>query len=124
MPPDRPARRRPSRRPLQLSCPAPRRLRLASRRDRPSPRRRLALGPCPVELRDGHVGPRHRRDRHRPHHELIPHDPTRQAIAGYLYSYIFAHTTNGYPALFALGAAPMLAALAVDLIAGRRNQAS
>jgi predicted MFS family arabinose efflux permease len=67
-------------------------------------------------------------------HELIPHDPARQAaawsfctlafalgqaIAGYLCSYIFAHSANGYPALFALGAAAMLAALAVDLAVTR-----
>lgn len=65
-------------------------------------------------------------------HELVPHDPTRQAaawsfctvafalgqaVAGYLYSYIFAHSADGYPALFALGAAAMLAGLAVDLAA-------
>jgi predicted MFS family arabinose efflux permease len=72
-------------------------------------------------------------------HELVPHDPARQAaawsfctlafaigqaISGYLYSYIFAHSANGYPVLFTLGAAAMLAALAVDLIASRRNQGS
>ncbi|HEY1794763.1 MAG TPA: YbfB/YjiJ family MFS transporter [Stellaceae bacterium] len=69
-------------------------------------------------------------------HELIPHGPTRQAaawsfctlafalgqaIAGYLYSYIFAHTADAYPTLFALGAAAMLVALAVDFAAGRRQ---
>jgi predicted MFS family arabinose efflux permease len=72
-------------------------------------------------------------------HELIPHDPARQAaawsfctlafalgqaIAGYVYSFIFAHSANGYPALFALGAAAMLAALGVDLAAARRHQGS
>lgn len=65
-------------------------------------------------------------------HELVPHDPARQAaawsfctlafalgqaISGYLYSYIFAHSADGYPVLFALGAAAMVAALAVDLAA-------
>jgi predicted MFS family arabinose efflux permease len=65
-------------------------------------------------------------------HELIPHDPARQAatwsyctlafaigqaIAGYAYSYIFAHSTDGYPAIFALGASAMLAALVVDVAA-------
>jgi predicted MFS family arabinose efflux permease len=68
-------------------------------------------------------------------HELVPHDPTRQAaawsfctlafalgqaISGYLYSYIFAHSANGYPVLFALGATAMLAGLTVDVAAGRR----
>jgi len=72
-------------------------------------------------------------------HELVPHDPARQAaawsfctvafalgqaIAGYLYSYIFAHSTNGYPALFTFGAAAMLVGLAIDLAAARRRQAS
>ena len=71
-------------------------------------------------------------------HELVPHDPARQAaawashprlrarpaVSGYLYSYIFAHSANGYPTLFALGATAMLTALAVDLAAGRRDQGS
>lgn len=41
-----------------------------------------------------------------------------QAIAGYAFSYIFAHAANGYPALFALAAAALVLALAVDLAAG------
>jgi predicted MFS family arabinose efflux permease len=68
-------------------------------------------------------------------HELVPHDPARQAaawsfctlafalgqaISGYLYSYIFAHSADGYPALFALGATAMLTALVVDLTTSRR----
>jgi len=65
-------------------------------------------------------------------HELIPNDPTRQAaawsyctlafalgqaIAGYVYSYIFAHAEHGYPVLFALAATAMLLGLALDLAA-------
>ncbi|HEX3882379.1 MAG TPA: YbfB/YjiJ family MFS transporter [Stellaceae bacterium] len=65
-------------------------------------------------------------------HEIVPHDPARQAaawsyctlafaigqaIAGYAYSYIFAHSTDGYPTIFALGASAMLAGLAVDFAA-------
>jgi predicted MFS family arabinose efflux permease len=67
--------------------------------------------------------------------ELIPADPTAQAaawgycttafaigqaIAGYCFSYIFAQTENGYPALFALAAAALLMALTIDLLAGLR----
>jgi predicted MFS family arabinose efflux permease len=66
--------------------------------------------------------------------ELIPADPAAQAaawgycttafaigqaVAGYAFSYIFAHTENGYPALFALGAAALLLALAIDFACGR-----
>ena len=65
-------------------------------------------------------------------HELIPNDPTRQAaawsyctlafalgqaVAGYVYSYIFAHAEHGYPVLFALAATAMLLGLALDLAA-------
>lgn len=65
-------------------------------------------------------------------HELIPSDPTRQAaawsyctlafalgqaVAGYVYSYIFAHAEHGYPVLFALAATAMLLGLALDLAA-------
>jgi predicted MFS family arabinose efflux permease len=67
--------------------------------------------------------------------ELIPADPAAQAaawsycttafaigqaVAGYAFSYIFAHTKNGYPALFALGAAALLLALAIDFAVGAR----
>jgi predicted MFS family arabinose efflux permease len=64
--------------------------------------------------------------------ELIPGDPAGhaaawgfcttafaigQAIAGYAFSYIFAQTENGYPILFALAAAALLLALAIDFAA-------
>jgi predicted MFS family arabinose efflux permease len=72
-------------------------------------------------------------------HELLPHDPARQAaawsfctlafalgqaISGYLYSYIFAHSANGYPMLFAIAATAMLVGLTIDLTAAGRNQTS
>src|SRR4051794_3571240 len=65
--------------------------------------------------------------------ELIPGDPAAQAsawgfcttafaigqaVAGYAFSYIFAHSENGYPALFALAAAALLLALVIDFAAG------
>ena len=64
--------------------------------------------------------------------ELIPSDPAGQAaawgfcttafaigqaIAGYGFSWIFARSGNGYPSLFALAAAALLLALAVDVAA-------
>jgi predicted MFS family arabinose efflux permease len=67
--------------------------------------------------------------------ELIPGDPATQAaawsycttafaigqaIAGYGFSYIFARSGNGYPALFALAAAALLMALAIDFVASAR----
>jgi predicted MFS family arabinose efflux permease len=67
--------------------------------------------------------------------ELIPDDPAAQAaawgfcttafaigqaVAGYVFSYIFSQSQNGYPALFALAALALLAALAIDLAAGAR----
>lgn len=75
-------------------------------------------------------------------HELIPGDPARQAaawgwctiafsiglaVASYGFSYIFAHTADGYPILFALGAVAMLSALAIDFAAtlpGRHRSAA
>jgi len=66
--------------------------------------------------------------------ELIPADPAAQAaawgycttafaigqaVAGYAFSYIFARSENGYPALFALGAAALLLALAIDFACAR-----
>jgi predicted MFS family arabinose efflux permease len=68
--------------------------------------------------------------------ELIPDDPAGQAaawgfcttafaigqaVAGYGFSYIFAQSENGYPALFALAALALLLALGVDLVAGGRT---
>jgi predicted MFS family arabinose efflux permease len=65
--------------------------------------------------------------------ELIPADPAAQAaawgfcttafavgqaVAGYAFSYIFAQSENGYPALFTIAAAALVLALAVDLAAG------
>jgi len=65
--------------------------------------------------------------------ELIPGDPAGQAaawgfcttafalgqaIAGYGFSFIFAHSENAYPILFLLGAAALLLALIVDFVAG------
>jgi predicted MFS family arabinose efflux permease len=65
--------------------------------------------------------------------ELIPGDPARQAaawgfcttafalgqaIAGYGFSFIFAHSDNAYPLLFLLGAGALLLALIVDFGAG------
>jgi predicted MFS family arabinose efflux permease len=65
--------------------------------------------------------------------ELIPSDPAAQAaawgfcttafavgqaVAGYAFSYIFAQSENGYPALFTIAAAALVLALAVDLAAG------
>jgi predicted MFS family arabinose efflux permease len=41
-----------------------------------------------------------------------------QAIAGYGFSYIFARTADAYAVMFALGAAALLLALALDLAAG------
>jgi predicted MFS family arabinose efflux permease len=67
--------------------------------------------------------------------ELIPDDPAAQAaawgfcttafaigqaVAGYVFSYIFSQSQNGYPALFALAALALLLALAIDLAAGAR----
>ncbi len=40
-----------------------------------------------------------------------------QALAGYGYSFIFAHMADGYSVLFALGAGAFMLALAVDLVA-------
>jgi predicted MFS family arabinose efflux permease len=66
--------------------------------------------------------------------ELIPGDPARQAsawgfcttafalgqaIAGYGFSFIFAHSENTYPTLFLLAAVALLLALAIDLVAGK-----
>jgi predicted MFS family arabinose efflux permease len=65
--------------------------------------------------------------------ELIPGDPSRQAaawglcttafalgqaIAGYAFSFIFAHSENAYPILFLSAAAALLLALALDFAAG------
>ena len=65
--------------------------------------------------------------------ELILGDPARQAaawgfcttafalgqaVAGYGFSFIFAHSENAYPILFLLAAAALVAALAIDLLAG------
>ena len=65
--------------------------------------------------------------------ELIPGDPARQAaawglcttafalgqaIAGYAFSFIFAHSENAYPILFLSAAAALLLALALDFAAG------
>jgi len=70
--------------------------------------------------------------------ELIPGDPARQAaawgfcttafalgqaIAGYGFSFIFAHSQNAYPVLFLLGAAALLLALAIDFVAGHLPRA-
>jgi predicted MFS family arabinose efflux permease len=73
-------------------------------------------------------------------HELTPHDDQErqagwsfattafalgQAAAAYGFSFLFAHTGGGYTALFALGAAALVLALAIDLAAGalaRRTQ--
>lgn len=41
-----------------------------------------------------------------------------QALAGYVFSYIFAHSPDPYPILFALAAAAILLALGLDLLAG------
>ena len=66
--------------------------------------------------------------------ELIPGDPAGQAaawgfcttafalgqaIAGYGFSFIFAHSENAYPVLFLLGTAALLLALAIDFVAGK-----
>ena len=40
-----------------------------------------------------------------------------QAVAGYAFSYLFAQTGNGYPILFALAAAALVLALAIDMVA-------
>jgi predicted MFS family arabinose efflux permease len=48
-----------------------------------------------------------------------------QAAAAYGFSFLFAHTGGGYAALFALGAAALVLALAIDLAAaalGRRTR--
>lgn len=65
--------------------------------------------------------------------ELVPGDPAAQAaawgfcttafalgqaIAGYVFSFIFARAENGYPILFACAAAALLLALAIDVAAG------
>jgi predicted MFS family arabinose efflux permease len=69
--------------------------------------------------------------------ELIPGDPAAQtaawgfcttafavgqAVAGYAFSYIFAQTENAYPILFALAAAALLLALAIDVAASATRQ--
>jgi hypothetical protein len=41
-----------------------------------------------------------------------------QAIAGYGFSFIFAHSENAYPMLFLLAAAALVLALVIDFIAG------
>jgi predicted MFS family arabinose efflux permease len=66
--------------------------------------------------------------------ELVPDDPAEQAaawgwcttsfavgqaIAGYGFSWIFAHSEHGYPILFASAAAALLLALAIDVGIGR-----
>jgi hypothetical protein len=70
--------------------------------------------------------------------ELIPGDPAGQAaawgfcttafalgqaIAGYGFSFIFAHSENAYAILFLLGAAALLLALIVDFVAGNLPRA-
>jgi predicted MFS family arabinose efflux permease len=65
-------------------------------------------------------------------HELTPHDHQErqagwsfatvafalgQAAAAYGFSFLFARTGGGYAALFALGAAALMLALAIDLVA-------
>jgi predicted MFS family arabinose efflux permease len=70
-------------------------------------------------------------------HELIPHDADQQrkawgvcttafalgqAAAAYGFSYIFAHTGGAYRMLFALGAAALASALAIDVLASRRRR--
>ena len=70
--------------------------------------------------------------------ELIPGDPAGQAaawgfcttafalgqaVAGYGFSFIFAHSENAYPILFLLGAAALLLALIVDFVAGNLPRA-
>jgi predicted MFS family arabinose efflux permease len=65
--------------------------------------------------------------------ELVPGDPAGQAaawgfcttafafgqaIAGYVFSFIFARAENGYPILFACAAAAVLLALAIDMASG------
>jgi hypothetical protein len=67
--------------------------------------------------------------------ELVPGDPIRQAlawgrctaafaigqaVAAYGFSFIFAQVENGYPILFVLAAAALLAALVIELLASRR----
>ncbi|HZU89651.1 MAG TPA: YbfB/YjiJ family MFS transporter [Stellaceae bacterium] len=67
--------------------------------------------------------------------ELVPRDPPGQraawslcttafalgqALAAYGFAALYAKSANGYPLLFALAAASLLTALAVDLGAGRR----
>jgi len=69
-------------------------------------------------------------------HELIPHAPAKQreawsrattsfavlqALSAYGMSYLFARSGGDCRILFALGAAAMAAALALDLAAGRRS---
>ena len=66
--------------------------------------------------------------------ELVPGDPAGQAaawgwcttsfaigqaIAGYAFSWIFAHSENGYPILFGIGAAALFLAFAIDFGFGR-----
>jgi predicted MFS family arabinose efflux permease len=70
-------------------------------------------------------------------HELMPHDADQQrkawgvcttafalgqAAAAYGFSYIFAHTGGTYRVLFALGAAALASALAIDVLANRRRR--
>jgi hypothetical protein len=65
--------------------------------------------------------------------ELVPGDPIRQAsawgrctaafaigqaVAAYGFSFTFAQVENGYPVLFALAAAALVVALAIDLVVG------
>jgi hypothetical protein len=45
-----------------------------------------------------------------------------QAIAAYGFSALFAHTAGSYPLLFALAAAALLLALAVDLATATRRR--
>jgi predicted MFS family arabinose efflux permease len=71
--------------------------------------------------------------------ELIPHDPAAQraswshatsafallqALSGYGYSWLFAHSGQRYALIFACGAAAMVVALALDFGGARRQAAN
>jgi predicted MFS family arabinose efflux permease len=67
-------------------------------------------------------------------HELVPHDHVEQraawsrattafalfqAIGGYGYSFLFAHTNNDYSLIFWFGAAALSLAFVADILSGR-----
>ena len=107
-----------------------------------------AVSPCPrawAGVADGLRGRRrrfhtwHRSARAGPGHGLIAHHPANreaawseatvsfavlQAAAAYGLSFVFAHNDGDYAQLFVIGAAALMLALAIDVVAAIRRQGS